>query len=366
MVGLACNEDVRTRYVDDVDLARLESVAEFSYHQFSVPSGDTPNVRGPTPRDSEAEAELAGFAAGLDALIVCHGSPFVGVGVLDAAAHLSLLGEVEGDRFGHRVDLPAAQGRGIVVVDTTHGSSLPTAEWALGLALIGLRNAGALFRRLIAHEAPYPREWGDRRYGAGYERSELTHRRIGMIGFGHIARILVGLLRPFDVEIVVYDPFVSRELAGAYDVAFGPIGAALAADVVFCLVPLTVATKGMLSTEEFEQLRPGSVFVNVSRGQVVDSPALLSRLARGDVIACLDVFDPEPIPLDSPVLDLPNVFLSPHIGGNNEEKGRRCFSLMVDECLRHFAGLEPRNELTTQVVQLRNKGTVEPNQGASR
>ena len=79
----------------------------------------------------------------------------------------------------------------------------------------------------------------------------------------------------------------------------------------------------------------------------------MARLQRGDVVACLDVFDPEPVPLDSPFLDLPNVFLSPHLAGVTEESRRRFFSLMVDECLRHFEGLEPLAELTAEVVQLR-------------
>ena len=69
------------------------------------------------------------------------------------------------------------------------------------------------------------------------------------------------------------------------------------------------------------------------------------------MIACLDVFDPEPVPLDSPVRDLPNVFLTPHIAGYTEESRRRFFSLMVDECLRHFAGLEPWAALTTANVR---------------
>ena len=85
-------------------------------------------------------------------------------------------------------------------------------------------------------------------------------------------------------------------------------------------------------------------------GRVIDAAALLDRLQRGDVIACLDVFDPEPLPLDSPLVDLPNVFCTPHIAGVTEESRRRFFSLMVDECLRHFDGLEPLYELTPQVV----------------
>ena len=95
------------------------------------------------------------------------------------------------------------------------------------------------------------------------------------------------------------------------------------------------------------------MFVNVSRGKVVDADALLARLQRGDIVACLDVFDPEPLPADSPLVDLPNVFVSPHIAGVTEESRRRFFSLMVDECLRHFDGLEPWSELTSGIVRLR-------------
>ena len=72
--------------------------------------------------------------------------------MLDAAPRLRLIGELEGDRFANRIDVEAAAERGIRVTDTTHGSSLPVAEWALALMLIGLRNAGAQFRRLIAGE----------------------------------------------------------------------------------------------------------------------------------------------------------------------------------------------------------------------
>lgn len=86
---------------------------------------------------------------------------------------------------------------------------------------------------------------------------------------------------------------------------------------------------------------------------MVDADALLVRVRKGDIVACLDVFDPEPLPLDSPLVDLENVFLSPHIAGVTEESRRRFFSLMVDECERHFAGLEPWSELTTGIVRLR-------------
>ena len=188
--------------------------------------------------------DLAGFAADLDVLVVCHGAPFVSSEVLAAAPHLTLLGELEGDRFSYRIDLSAAHQRDVRVVDTSHGSSAPTAEWALGLALIGLRNAGALFRRTIAHEPTYLP--ASKRSGPGYDRAELAGKRVGMLGFGHVARHLVELLRPFGVEIVAHDPFVGPDVAEAFDIALGPLPAILACDVVFVLVPETPTTVGML------------------------------------------------------------------------------------------------------------------------
>jgi phosphoglycerate dehydrogenase-like enzyme len=290
-------------------------------------------------------------------LVVCHGSPFVSDEVLKEASRLSLLGELEGDRFGHHFSLGAAATRGVRVVDTTHGSSWPTAEWALALALIGLRNAGALFRRMIDHQTAFP-DGVRPRSGPGYDGAELSAKRVGMIGFGHLARRLVQLLAPFRADIVAFDPFAPRDLAEAYGVAFGPLPAVMDCDVVFCLVPLTPGTAKMVGAEQLGRLRPGSVFVNVSRGPVVDSDALLARLQTGDVIACLDVFDPEPVPVGSPVVDLPNVFLSPHIAGVTEESRRRFFELMVSEIIRHFNGLEPLNELTREIAAIRNSGAI--------
>jgi phosphoglycerate dehydrogenase-like enzyme len=354
-VGLACSESVFHSYIDPADVRRLEARADFRFKVFSL---DSSGLR-PVPRDAVAEAELARFASDLDVLLVCHGSPFVSGDVLDAADRLSLLGELEGDRFSYHFSLDAAVARGLRVVDTTHASSWPTAEWALGLSLIGVRNAGALFRRIITHQPAFP---GGVRptSGPGYEGAELTGKRVGMIGFGHLARRLTELLRPFQTDIVAFDPFVPRELASAYGVTFAPLPAVMDRDVVFSLVPLTPGTTRMIGAKELDRLRPGSVFVNVSRGAVVDSDALLARLQNGDVIACLDVFDPEPVPIDSPIIDLPNVFLSPHVAGVTEESRRRFFELMVTEVIRHLDGFEPLAELTPNIVSLRLNAANSP------
>jgi phosphoglycerate dehydrogenase-like enzyme len=120
-------------------------------------------------------------------------------------------------------------------------------------------------------------------------------------------------------------------------------------DVVVCLAPLTPETRRMIGAHELERLRPGAVFVNVSRGSIVDPEALIVRLRRGDIVACLDVFDPEPVPADSPVRTMPNVFLTPHIAGVTADCGPRFVDLMVDEMRRFLDGHETRHDLRPRV-----------------
>ena len=121
--------------------------------------------------------------------------------------------------------------------------------------------------------------------------------------------------------------------------------------MVVCLAPLTPKTRGMIGAQELDWLQPNSAFVNVSRGPIVDSAALIERLKRGDgVRAALDVFDPEPIPADSEIRKMSNVFLTPHIAGSNGESRPRFFSLMVDELDRFFHGHFPRYTLNDRTL----------------
>ncbi|MGW0229833.1 NAD(P)-dependent oxidoreductase [Actinopolymorpha singaporensis] len=331
-VGIACHPRVRSEYLGQSDLTRLASVAAVRMADFFGPWA----VAEPPAPDPAAESALADFASGLDVLVVCHGAPRVSEQVLAAAPDLRMVGELEGDRFAGRIDVDAAVRRGVIVVDTTHGSSYPVAEWALALMVLGVRDVG---------------RWE--------HRTELTGRTVGLIGFGHIAWRLVDLLRPFGVDLLAFDPYAPRELADAMNVTFAPLDTVLArSDVVVCLAPLTPGTRGLLGARELALLRAGTVFVNVSRGAVVDSNALVARLRHGDVVACLDVHDPEPVPEAAEVRQLPNAFLSPHVAGTTLESRTRFFALMVDEIDRLVGDSEPRALLTPRVVAARTTGTV--------
>ena len=149
------------------------------------------------------------------------------------------------------------------------------------------------------------------------------------------------------MDIRVYDPYLASEMPDAIGVVKTSLENVLSnSNVIVCLAPITPATEGMIGRRELDMIPSNSVFVNVSRGAVVDSDALIARLKRGDIVAGLDVFDPEPIPPDSEIIGLPNTFLSPHIAGMTLTSYQRFFTLMVDELERFFRGEEPLFELT--------------------
>jgi D-3-phosphoglycerate dehydrogenase len=340
VVGVAGGRAIKDEVTPE-SLERLARVADVEWALFDEPSSYTE----PPPYNAEAAARLEEFVADLDALVVGHGAPRVTEAILDAGPRLRLVGDLHGDRFGQRIDVDACRGRGVRAVDTTHGSSYPVSEWALGLMLIGLRNAGSLFRRMISGEPLYVNR-RDFREELSYTRGELAGKTVGLVACGHIGRRLLELLEPFGVDVLGYDPHAPRVLADIYDITMTSLETVMSSsDVVVCLAPLTTETRRLIGRDAINAMRPGTVFVNVSRGAVVDSAALVERLRKGDITACLDVFDPEPVPVDSPVRQLDNVFLTPHIAGVTAACGPRFFDLMVDELQRALAGHETRHDL---------------------
>ena len=316
----------------DEDLKRLEQFAGWDW--LACERGSIYEFND----DPKAIAELADRLAHVEGLVLCSGSPRIDGDLMDRAPSLRIIGEMEGDRFASRIDLEAAWERQIRTVDTTNASSYPVAEWALAHILVSLRNGGAHFRQLIM---------GEEVRKSDRERRELTGKRVGLIGCGHMGRRLISFLRPFETAIWVYDPYLPSEMADALGFEQTTLNNLLSeSDVIVCLAPLTPGTRKMIGAAELDLIRPGATFVNVSRGAVVDSEALVARLRRGDINAGLDVFDPEPIPPGSEITTLPNVFLSPHTGSGTVETHPRFFSLLVDELDRFFHGHQTKFNLS--------------------
>ncbi len=332
-VLLVCNEQVFNDYFRLEDRARLGQFAEWEWLPMEGGAKFGANA------DEAARARLRKRVGDAEGIVVCHGSPLIDADILDHAPRLKIIGELEGDRFAQRIDLDAAWARGVRTVDTTHGSSYPVSEWALALILISLRNAGEHFRKMIEHETYI-------KPTTGWLPSRLEGKKVGLIGGGHIARRLITYLKPFGCDIRVHDPYLPKVVPEIMGFLLTSLDFVLAeSEVVVCLAPLTPATRRLIGQRELDLLRPGTVFVNVSRGAIVDPDALIARLQRGDIVAGLDVFDPEPIPAESPIKDLTNVFLTPHIAGSNRGL-ERFFPLMIDELDRCFHGHETFFDLT--------------------
>lgn len=331
----AFEQSVREGYLPPEELARLETFADWDW----VPS-EGGGLYGAAD-DPEAAAQLTKRLADIEALIVCRGAPPITAEMMVAAPRLKIIGELEGDRFASRIDLEAAWERQIRTIDTTNASSYPVAEWALAQILMGLRNTGASFRQMLAGDIPAARAAVHQSSGT------LQGKRVGLIGCGHMGRHLIKLLRPFETEIWVADPYLSPEMPEVLGVTQTSLDNLLSrCPIIVCLAPLTPGTIRMIGQRELELIQSGSVLVNVSRGKIIDSEALIARLKRGDITAGLDVFDPEPVPPDSEILQLPNVFISPHIGYYSGQPYPGFFKLMVDELERFFNGHQTYFDLT--------------------
>jgi len=154
----------------------------------------------------------------------------------------------------------------------------------------------------------------------------LKTQTVGVIGIGRIGREIVHRLLAFKCRVLLFDPVVpAAEIAKAGAEAAASLDALLAqSDIITPHCPSTPQTRRMFNAETFAKMKPGAIFINVGRGDLVDSNALVAALQSGKLsAAALDVFDPEPIPADHPILKLPNVILAAHIASTSPAAVRR-------------------------------------------
>jgi phosphoglycerate dehydrogenase-like enzyme len=209
------------------------------------------------------------------------------------------------------VDVDAAREVGITVTHTPGHNALSVAEHALLLTL-------ATARRLpTASDLVAEGQWRDE-YPLG---TRLSGSTVGLVGFGNVGKRIGMLLGGFDVDILLSDPYVpstDAELAHGERVDLETVLAE--SDVVILTPELTDETRGLIGAPELDAMRSSAILVNVSRGPVVDEDALVDALATDRIAgAGLDVFTEEPLGDDSPLLDLDNVVLTPHIAAVTAE-----------------------------------------------
>ena len=273
--------------------------------------------------------------AGADVLLGHWGCPFVDASVLDRAPRLGLFAYAAGTVKFTVDDAPFA--RGIRVTSCADANAEPVAEYTLAAVLLAGKDA--FFRRDRMRD---PSLDGRR------QRSEVPvgnrGKTVGIIGASLVGRRVIELLRPFDLDVVVHDPFLTAddaEALGARAVDLDELCAT--SDVVSLHAPDIPSTRGMIGRAQLAAMRTGATFVNTARGTLVDHDALRDELAAGRLYAVLDVTDPEPLPDDDPLRSEPNAFITPHLAGSEGTELLRLVDWAVDEIERWADGRPARN-----------------------
>lgn len=242
-------------------------------------------------------------------------------------------------RFGvgyDKVDLSSASRNGIAIARTTGANTLGVAEMALTLIL-------TLRRQIKRNE----RCIKSGRWSESPVCNELIGGTVGILGFGAIGRALAGLLRGMNCRIVAYDPFPNHEAAEKLGVELMDIDKVLEiSDAISIHVPYMKETHHLISSEQLAKMKPSAVLVNTSRGNIVDEDALYEAMTNHLIHgAALDVFAKEPLPLDSKLLSLDNVILTPHVSSQTEESMWRIYRMALDIIADFFAGKEVKQIL---------------------
>ena len=297
----------------------------------------------PSPTDHRTERARR-LLADADVVLTGTGTALLDEPTLDEAARLKWVVHAAGTL--RPIIGPSAFTRGIRLSSQARTNALPVAEYTLAMILLelkGVRCAEQVYRA------------ARREVGVdGLLRDHGVYdRQVGVIGASAVGRRVLGMLSAFDVRTVVYDPYLSEEDADALGTVRTDLRSLLTtSDLVSLHAPLLPETRGMLGTRELAVLRDGAVLVNTARGGLVDQDALIRELESGRIRAVLDVSDPEPPEPSSPLWQLDNVVLTPHVAGSRGRELRRIGDRAVAEIGRISRGEPPQYEGTEQQYRI--------------
>jgi len=276
------------------------------------------------PLSSDEVAQLLpgvdGYIAGLDS---------IDANALCAADKLKVIA-----RYGvgvDNVDLDAARQKGIVVTNTPGANSVSVAELALGLMLALARQIPPAVEAV--HQGKWPR----------YSGITLEGKTIGILGLGAIGKQLVRRLSGFDCKILAFDPYADAVFAKDKHIELTTLEELIEkSDIISLHLPLLPETRGIVNDTFLKNMKKGSFLVNTSRGEVVDEGALLKAIQSGHIAgAGLDAFAVEPPDPTNPLLALPQVIATPHIGAQTDGATSNMGWLSMRDCLAVLKNEEP-------------------------
>ncbi|WP_298984466.1 2-hydroxyacid dehydrogenase [uncultured Roseibium sp.] len=267
-------------------------------------------------------------------VLVTHLAP-VSVGVLEAAPNLKLVGVSRGGPVNIAMD--EARERGVLVVNTPGRNASAVAEFTIGAIIAETRNITK------GHDSLRKGDYRGDLYRADIVGNELSDMCIGVIGYGNVGTRVVKLLRAFGSKILVTDPYVQLSVEDSQDgVEQVALDRLLSESDVVTLHPrVTKETTGMIGKDQFAAMKPGAVVINTARGPLMDYQALFEALSSGQLGgAMLETFAVEPTDPNDPLLQLPNVTLTPHIAGASQKTVKIAAQRIAEE-IRRWISDEP-------------------------
>lgn len=285
----------------------------------------------PQAYTTESIAESLDVLQDVELLFSGWGAPKLDEAFLKAAPRLKMVFYGAGSVKGMVTE--AFWKRGIRLTSAYAANAIPVAEYTVSQIVFALKNGWRLSR---AYQNPHT-------YQGKHSAVPVVGTfgsTVGLISLGMIARQVCQRLKTYDMNVIAYDPFATREQAEALGVQLCSLDELFErSDVVSLHAPWLDETVGMITGEHFRRMKPGATFLNTARGAIIREPEMIEALQeRPDLFAILDVTYPEPPVDDSPLYTMPNVVLTPHIAGSMGNEIARMGMYMADELGRYLAG----------------------------
>lgn len=292
-----------------------------------------------TGRDYTQE-ELAGLVADAEVIITSWGSPGLTDEILEKAVKLRAIGHAAGT-VKHLVPKRIFE-RGVKVFSAAPRIAQSVGEYCLAALLSSLRYLPTFDAAMREGKWKLP----------GLKGRELAGSTVGIVSASSTARAFIRLLAPFQVKVLVYDPYLSEEAAERLHVTRASLEEVMSCPIISVHAPKLPATERMLTRELLKRIPDGAVFINSSRGSVLDEQAFLEELQSGRFFAALDVFEKEPLAADSPIRSLPNVLLTPHIAGASVQGHLALMEEVVEDIIRSLEEEKTTYEVSERMWEL--------------
>ena len=295
-----------------------------------------------------SEDQLVEIIGEYDALVVRSGTTVTSK-IIDAGDRLKIIGRAGAGV--DNIDVDAATRRGIPVVNAPEGNTLAATEHTLAMMLALARNIPQ------ANASLKQKQWKRSKFMG----IELNEKVLGIVGLGRIGREIAKRANAMQMKCVAYDPFITEDRAAQMGVKIMPLDDLIrVADIITVHTPLTKETHHLINAERIASMKDGVRIINCARGGIIDEKALYEAVKSNKVAgAALDVFEDEP-PLKSPLLDLQQVIVTPHLGASTVEAQQNVAVTVAKEIVAVFQGNQAKYAVNAPMVPAEQQERVEP------